>query len=352
MNDPSKYPVFTAADIQRYHAGTMSAAERNALEKAALEDPFLADALEGYVHTTTVAADIENIHLRLTEKIKNKRSTVPFFRNNLFMRVAAVTLLVIGAGLFISRLNTDPQKELAGNKKTVTPSSPVQEENQTVLNNEKGLFTDTISPADELVFTKPKIRSKEGAGYIAPTNVFKVSPADNGNNNAGTTNMEVSAAPTSILKSTFSLTKDSSRAVAISDLNGVEIKGDSIKNLNIVMVESDQVLNEVVVLDKRQNRGAVNKPPAVLEEIEPIGGWEDYNNYALSNLKPPPGSDAKPQTGDVVLSFDINPEGEPTNIKIIQSFCSNCELEAKRILQEGPKWKNRNKKNAKIRIRF
>ena len=44
MSQDHKY---TAADFERYHSGKMSAGEMHALEKAAMEDPFLADALEG-----------------------------------------------------------------------------------------------------------------------------------------------------------------------------------------------------------------------------------------------------------------------------------------------------------------
>lgn len=67
-----KNKTYTAAEIASYHAGTMPAGEMYALEKAALEDPFLADALEGYVHTITAADDIEELHARLAEKEKRK----------------------------------------------------------------------------------------------------------------------------------------------------------------------------------------------------------------------------------------------------------------------------------------
>ena len=42
-------------DIQRYLRGEMSAAEQHALEKAALSDPFLAEALEGLSNLTEAA---------------------------------------------------------------------------------------------------------------------------------------------------------------------------------------------------------------------------------------------------------------------------------------------------------
>ena len=49
MNDHKEHiSQYSAADIQRYVQGKLSAAEMHAMEKAALDDPFLADAMEGY----------------------------------------------------------------------------------------------------------------------------------------------------------------------------------------------------------------------------------------------------------------------------------------------------------------
>ena len=39
---------YSAQDIQRYLKGQMSPEEMHAIETAALDDPFLADAIEGY----------------------------------------------------------------------------------------------------------------------------------------------------------------------------------------------------------------------------------------------------------------------------------------------------------------
>ena len=39
---------YTAADIEKYWKGKLIPGEMNTMEKAAMDDPFLADALEGY----------------------------------------------------------------------------------------------------------------------------------------------------------------------------------------------------------------------------------------------------------------------------------------------------------------
>ncbi len=63
-----KNKIYKATDFARYHSGTMPADEMHAIEKAALEDPFLADALEGYPNTINFESDILDLKARLKEK--------------------------------------------------------------------------------------------------------------------------------------------------------------------------------------------------------------------------------------------------------------------------------------------
>ena len=60
---------YTAEDIQRYLNRQMTMPERHALEKAALEDPFLAEAIEGYMqhNAPALSSDIEP-EKKITEK--------------------------------------------------------------------------------------------------------------------------------------------------------------------------------------------------------------------------------------------------------------------------------------------
>ena len=67
-----KNKIYTAADFARYHAGTMPADEMHELEKAALEDPFLADALEGYAYAPAFENDIIELKEKLDERRKRK----------------------------------------------------------------------------------------------------------------------------------------------------------------------------------------------------------------------------------------------------------------------------------------
>jgi hypothetical protein len=69
LSEEKKYKNYTAADIEKYHRGLLSPAEMNELEKAALDDPFLADALEGYGATmVNVSSDLSELEKKIRRK--------------------------------------------------------------------------------------------------------------------------------------------------------------------------------------------------------------------------------------------------------------------------------------------
>lgn len=93
-------------DIARYRDGSMTGAERHALEKRALSDPFLADALEGAetIDEKDFASDVD----ALAQNIKTVRK--PWFTP---LRVAAGVLLILTVGSLGYYLNPDEPAQLA-----------------------------------------------------------------------------------------------------------------------------------------------------------------------------------------------------------------------------------------------
>jgi CarboxypepD_reg-like domain/Gram-negative bacterial TonB protein C-terminal len=110
--------LYTAADFASYHAGNMPAKDMHALEKAALEDPFLSDALDGYVHTNTAMADIESLKGKLFSKENSETKVVAIPSNKNWMRAAASIAIVFGLGYLFYNINKrdDAESSLADNK--------------------------------------------------------------------------------------------------------------------------------------------------------------------------------------------------------------------------------------------
>ena len=137
MSSPDKHiNTWSMTDVRKYLAGELSAREMHDLEKAALDDPFLTDALEGLATRANPAApgneaqpsaldhDLTELRARLDARVnvKKKRSVIP-----LWMRVAAAVILLAGLGSTVyylqqgkSKLNVDIGPEPA----TVAKSAP------------------------------------------------------------------------------------------------------------------------------------------------------------------------------------------------------------------------------------
>ncbi|HRO71579.1 MAG TPA: hypothetical protein PK951_14410, partial [Chitinophagaceae bacterium] len=97
--------IYSAADIERYHKGLMSPGDMHALEKAALEDPFLADALEGFGNTNSASADMSDLVDRLNQRTKEEQAKlIPLTRPRTsftWWKVAAMVILIAGAGMLV-----------------------------------------------------------------------------------------------------------------------------------------------------------------------------------------------------------------------------------------------------------
>lgn len=96
-------------DIKRYLNGEMTPRERHALEKKALSDPFLADALEGaeHINASEWTEDVNALHQKIDTRIgtTKKRSNWSWT-----LRIAA-TLLLLAVSAFIIYQWTSPSQE-------------------------------------------------------------------------------------------------------------------------------------------------------------------------------------------------------------------------------------------------
>lgn len=469
---------FTAADIERYHKGLLSARERHALEKAALDDPFLADALEGYaVAGINAVQDINDLKKRLVEKTQGARvvamksggkTSIPW------LRVAALVIIVGGLGLLanqflfsnkktngIAKLDTSKKEEVRvadsaeGSGRTTTgPSSTTtkeavstigsgqQQSEKTVATNESlggkkqepavnnlskptepgnavvtinsetptGIVTAPSKTGEEdkkeipatnkdeakalaANDNKTKIdRDKDGvadkfdmqdteelkkknavaanrkaaetqpsnAGFMNQTNTFRgrVTDANNvglpfarvynpNDNNAGT---YTDVAGNFNLTFPDSILNVQVKSVGFETAN-VQLR-NSTSNNQVVMQDDRRGLSEVVVSNQKPNAAARSLNANMkLEEPEPADGWDNYDTYIANNLDIPEEIKIKPNTsGQVLVSFEVNKDGEPIKIKIEKSLCGKCDKEAIRLIKQGPKWKRSANKNGRTTV--
>jgi hypothetical protein len=103
MISDNKHDItWSAEDIQRYWNGQLTPKEMHAMEKAALDDPFLADAMEGMgealrVHDEQlVNAELKNLHQQFEARRETKRGAAPVRSFKWWQAAAAAVILIVG----------------------------------------------------------------------------------------------------------------------------------------------------------------------------------------------------------------------------------------------------------------
>jgi hypothetical protein len=129
MSDKEKNIIYTARDIEQYLAGNLSPLQMHAMEKAALDDPFLAEAMEGYEAMQNKEWNNQLVALR--EEITNKGTVakvIPLHKSKGNWWKAAAAVIIIGGGatftiLFNNNKKEDPtSSQIAQAKTTVVDS--------------------------------------------------------------------------------------------------------------------------------------------------------------------------------------------------------------------------------------
>lgn len=99
MNHPA-HKQYGFEDIKRYLNGAMNPAEKYELERAALQDPFLSDALEGFeIHGTTSYGTHEQEITNTILQARDVAPIVPILKRRSWMRIAALFILITGVGI-------------------------------------------------------------------------------------------------------------------------------------------------------------------------------------------------------------------------------------------------------------
>src|SRR5688572_8592837 len=106
MISDNNHITYSAEDIQRYWNGQLSPQEMHAMEKAALDDPFLADAMEGIGDALRehdkkmVTTELNN----LRQQVQTRTNTAPV-RSIRWWKVAAAALVVLTVGYWVVSIN-------------------------------------------------------------------------------------------------------------------------------------------------------------------------------------------------------------------------------------------------------
>jgi TonB family protein len=447
MDEKKNIKNYSTADIEKYWTGRLSAAEMHAMEKAAMEDAFLAEAMEGYKNSQSTEADIQSLKEKLSERLHSELNTIPLSRGRFpWLKIAAAIIIIGGLGVLAQQLFFKPEKnELALTEKNTAPvadslpelkvsdaekkdSQPpanleavkaeanainrtpvlsagaendsarnkavVTEADAGLKNDDKEIKIQEAVVSSNAISTKDKelvaaaktkqdsisetgrglvsgdvskvkkqefgIRTnKKTDGYLNLNHSYIYRVVDAQNNPvpfANVMNTRDNVGTYTDIKGQFNLiSSDSMMDVQIRSLgyNSLTCRlfPSAVPN-SIVMQEDEKARSEILANTRKVVSSRAREETAELEE--PEVGWSNYNTYVANNINIPEEILPKNSSAEVELSFNVDKNGQPVNIKVTKSSeCKKCDEEAVRLLKEGPKWKrkgNRSKTTVSISV--
>ncbi len=342
---------YSSAYIKRYLSGQLSPEQMHELEKAALEDPLLADAIEGLSNEMeNYEADVELLKNTILNKHKK--------RNNAWVwKVAASVLLLIMATVLIFQLKPESEKKLVADTTTFSPTpetddTPVTE---SMAAKESTAIKDTIltAPTEGREFSQKQqehalAKRNTTAGVDRPT----PSPGITKKEDVVTDEEKDMVVPTTTdTQRSQEPTKALSGQAAGVNVERRKRNNISGNKVDIATEDSLSSLNEVVVVgyDSKKKMPSTKPDEAILDfqsgdkpkNARPVIGWRAYENYLMSNKRID--TSGVPISGTVILSFLLDKEGNMSDFIIKKSLSSFYDLEAIRLIKDGPEWKLKKK---------
>jgi|GEM_PF-1133660 len=336
--------------IQQYLDGSLDPGRMHELEKEALEDPFLAEALEGYSAFEGSAQP----HLSLLQRQLEARIAENAEKKNLFyftwQRIsvaAAASLLFISASILFWMKGTNTESRMASNTKnvevTLTPNDKLGEDGQAAekysqnqaVTAEVEALTALQQSQDETKVQRKVVTPRTGSqGKLTQSYAARTSPAsatpDATSEKAADIKPDQSLGNERLIASARMASADPNRSASPAYARGQVVTTRGITTLST---------NDSGSIHTKAS-SAVNSPASqtvIIEDaVQPVNGWENYKAYINQNKRlPTPVGEAS----SVILIFTIDSLGKPDTCRVEKGINESYNAEAIRLLKEGPLWK-------------
>lgn len=265
-NDPRK--PFSAADIDRYLRGEMTPSEQYELERAALSDPLLSEAIDGFTQATGTdwQPHLDRLQQRIQQHQTDRSAAVvvsmPFWKNIRQLAAVLLALTALGAGLW-ALFQPEEKTSIA---KEIKPPKPSNDTTPTTI-----AATTTTASIPTLPVKEPTQISPRSSAQAQPVQENQAVPPP--------VIAELSEAPYRPAESKPTLNNDqlatNKIASAQADLNRID---DETKPGN--PNNNAPVFQEVVI----SNAAPMNRPEVVQVESMQRRKALDQRN-AVSNVK-------------------------------------------------------------------
>ena len=370
-----------------YIRGARRGKEAHRLEKEAMRDPFLADALEGYSRVGNGADEqIEELRRRIRARAVRKRN------HAVVWSIAASLLIGVCIGsyfLFQEKPLSDEARMAMEQAVHPKPLSVYEEEKKDEL--AEVVIKDSAGPSKKLISENkkkkmlapssevPQVMTQElmeealeatiddEPSAMDKKMVMRASVANDSSFNAkvavvGKVRGKVTdpsgeplVGATVRVKGTnqgtisdengdFTLKTDGNRELSVDYIGyeSVVLPADTTKDLLIAMNVDDATLDEVVVVGYgSQPKSSVTGAIMSLKMSgtpQPSIGRKAFRRYLKENLVHPSDKECARAKGKVILTFRVDKDGRPESISVKKGLCASADKEAIRLIEEGPDW--------------
>jgi hypothetical protein len=320
--------------LEKYRKGELSPAEAHALEKASLEDPLLAEALEGfYSSTRSSEPELNYLNQWVEGRVAENQAAIRFMpKRRTFapmLRVAAVFLVLVGAAwmsyVFWLSPATAVLADVPVGKTDSLPPLSLPESGSAPQANP----VVTLTPAPEKKPTTSTI------SQVRPESMDAAKPL--GVQDEAIKDLSLSAPPA-------------------AEVVREKPKPAEKEQVEVIVAQAEntdsRVNAETKALSSTAKKVAVDKINTISTSM-PSVGWEAYEKYLSRNRVAAPTASNSITSHVVVLSFDISEEGRPKDIKVERSAGIFYDEKAVELLKKGPVWVPGNdKKRSELQVRF
>ncbi len=301
------------SDIEKYLKGELDARAMQRLEKQALTDPFLAEALEGAetIDPEGFSEDVNELGLKIRGKTK-KHSFVWPLRIAASLALIAIISLVTYTWEYPSKENLALSKEPAATvpqKQAEAVQKDGKKTHETIdgkTNTDADGEIATSNPGTGLPAEKPTLTKEQTGGAAEESRA------------------EIMETPTA-LDATISPLEESDDLATSENKNTrqpVELL------LDVAPAEAKKIATETL----KERRGAAlrstapgDNSPVKPGEAQPHGGYESLQSYLQQHIQYPKEALDNRTEGLVSILFIVKETGELTDFTVTQAIGNGCE---------------------------
>ncbi|MGM5630859.1 hypothetical protein O2K51_08135 [Apibacter raozihei] len=332
-----------------YIQGDRRGKDAHEIERNAMTDPFLQDALDGY---DSINGDHLDTIKRLQSQINQKTKTKKSYTSYLYIAASIVVLFSIGA-LFLLYDSNNQESTIAyqlpqDNKPSPSimyehePSSILKSERTAKIYNEKKEKTSTYSNKNKNQSKPNKV--DESLALNEPLAYLEPSYSSINKDDISTENVP-------------DVSEKFLRASPIKKLSRINERRDN-KSLdgNLGVITTDSALqqkgslsNNDLALNKDNKEQypdrellSLSKSAIIIDNVQyeavPVIGNELYNEYLKEQVVLSKEDKCYSAKGVLILHFSVSEKGVPNDFKIVKSLCKSLDNNLIKAIKKGSLW--------------